>query len=197
MANDASAELLARWRGGETRAAEELFGRYTERLLALARCHLSGKIAQRLDPEDVVQSAYRSFFTDVNRYTLQRSGDLWRLLAAITIHKLHHQVARHTAAKRSVEREQSFEAEGVMLGVEADAVAQDPSPSAAVAVVDELQQLMADLAPLHRRMVELRLQGYQVREIAGETERSERFVRKVIEEVRARLLRRRHNSSAA
>ncbi len=94
-------DLLARWREGDEQAAAQLVDRFTERLLALARCHLSQKLARRVDAEDVVQSAYRSFFTGArtNRYQLQRSGDLWQLLAAITLHKLQHQLARHTADK--------------------------------------------------------------------------------------------------
>ena len=74
------------------------------------RSQLSEKVARRVDPEDVVQSAYKSFFAGAldDRYVLQRTGDLWHLLAAITLHKLHHQVRRHTAETRSVEREAGF-----------------------------------------------------------------------------------------
>src|SRR5262249_40685711 len=90
--DDDSAALVKRWTEGDERAAAELVNRYTGRLLALARSHLSAKLAARLDPEDVVQSAYRSFFADArdDRFVLKRSGDLWRLLAAITLHKLQH-----------------------------------------------------------------------------------------------------------
>ena len=62
MTSDSSVELTDRWREGDQQAANLLFRRYSERLIALVRCHLSEKLARRLDPEDVVQSAYRSFF---------------------------------------------------------------------------------------------------------------------------------------
>ena len=77
-----SVNLVHRWRGGDQKAAEELFRRYANRLIGLARSRLSRKLARRVDPEDVVQSVYRSFFHDVRdgRYDLQRGGDLWRLL---------------------------------------------------------------------------------------------------------------------
>ena len=39
-----------------------LFNRYAGRLTALARLRLSHAVAARVDAEDVVQSAYRSFF---------------------------------------------------------------------------------------------------------------------------------------
>jgi hypothetical protein len=178
--------LLARWQQGDIGAADELFGRYTEQLVALARGRISGKLAGRLDPEDVVQSACRSFFAHVERYTLHRTGDLWRLLAAITLHKLHHQVGHHMAAKRSVTREQRLGNGAGSL----ELVARTPSPDEAAALIDEVERLMRALAPLHRRMLELRLQGYRIAEIALDTKRSERLVRKVLDGVKAELLRR-------
>src|SRR5438270_12519197 len=77
-----SADLMARWRDGDEEAAEQLFHRYAERLLALARSRMSVWLAGHVDPEDVVQSAYRSFFTGARagRFALERNGDLWRLL---------------------------------------------------------------------------------------------------------------------
>lgn len=193
-----SAELLARWREGDQGAAEELFHRYVTQLLALARGHLSAKLAPRFDPEDVVQSAYRSFFAGArdDRYVLERSGDLWRLLAAITLHKLHHQVRRHTAGRRTVDRERRTPPGDTPLGVEFEAVARGPSPSEAAAVVDELERVMEPLKPHHRRMVELRLQGHLIDEIAAATGRSERLVRRVLDQVKRELGRRRDESAA-
>jgi RNA polymerase sigma-70 factor (ECF subfamily) len=187
--DDASQDLLARCREGDSQAAAELFHRYTEQLISLARRNLSPKLARRLDPEDVVQSAYRSFFADVRagRYVLERSGDLWRLLAAITLHKLHHQVGRHTAARRSVERERGFGDESSLFGLPAATVARTPSPEEAVIVVDELECAMRGMNSLHRRMVELRLQGCRFQEIATDTDRSERLVRRVLDQFRQRL----------
>ena len=186
-----SADLLARWQDGDRTAADELFGRYTEQLVALARDRLSGMLAARLDPEDVVQSAYRSFFAHADEYVLHRAGDLWRLLAAITLHKLHHQVERHTAAKRSVAREQRLAEDGRPP----DPVARTPAPAEAAALIDEVGQLLRALSPPHRRMLELRLQGYRIAEIAAETHRSERLVRKVLDGVKDELLRRRRDDA--
>ena len=63
MTSGNSIELLNRWREGDERAARALFQNYTARLIALVRSHLSEKLSRRLDPEDVVQSAYRSFLS--------------------------------------------------------------------------------------------------------------------------------------
>ena len=189
-----SADLLARWKEGDRAAADALFARYTEQLVALARDRLSTRLAGRLDPEDVVQSAYRSFFAHAESFVIERTGDLWRLLAAITLHKLHHQVDRHTAAKRSVTRERSL-GNGRSMDLLGPA-ARAPSPAEAVALIDEVEQLLRRLAPLHRRMLELRLQGYRIAEIAADTRRSERLVRKVLDGVKAELIRTRSHGEA-
>jgi RNA polymerase sigma-70 factor (ECF subfamily) len=190
--DDESAALVQRWQAGDQAAAAELFHRCAARLIALARRHLSEKMARRLDAEDVVQSAYHSFFDGVRseRYVLQRSGDLWRLLAAITLHKLRRQVERHRAGKRAIDREQGPLDEGSMYGLPAEMVAREPAPAEAAAVFDELEEVLRPLNPLHRRMAELRLQGYTVEEIAAEVGRSERMVRLVVEQVREQLQRR-------
>jgi RNA polymerase sigma factor (sigma-70 family) len=186
---DESAELLERWRGGDQDAASALFHRYAERLIALTRSRLSHKLARRFDPEDIVQSAYRSFFAGARdgRYDANRSGDIWRLLVSITIHKMQHQVERHTAGKRAVDRERSFGGSGTHGGIPPEALADEPSPSAAVVLADELEHVMRGLEPRCRRILELRLQGHTLDEIAADTKRSQRTVRRTLEEIKLEL----------
>ena len=189
MTDDQSSDLLARWRNGDQQAAAELFCRYADRLIALARSRLSAKLAHRIDPEDVVQSAYRSFFaqTRADRYDLQRGGDLWQLLVTITLHKLQHHVRRLHTGKRAVDREQNFGSEDSLLGIQMQALGNEPTPLEAVALADLLQQVLQGIEPRERRMLELRLQGYNLEEIAAETQRSRRTVRRVLDEVKQRL----------
>jgi RNA polymerase sigma factor (sigma-70 family) len=185
MADDA-ADLMARWRQGDQQAATELFQRYTDRLIGLARSRLSSCLAQRLDPEDVVQSAMRSFFsgTREGRYQLERGGDLWQLLVSITLHKLHKKVRRNTALKRDPGREQSFEAEANGPDLVDLLLAREPSPIEAVALVDEVEQVMRRLQPGPRRMLELRLQGYNLEEIAAATQKGVTTVRRALKEIK-------------
>src|SRR5262245_47724755 len=111
MTDDPTAQLLARWRAGDQQAAHDLFRRHVDQLIALARSRLSVRLAQRVDGEDVVQSAYRSFFVGVRegRYAVEQGGDLWRLLVGLTLHKLHRQIRRNRADKRALEREVHLE----------------------------------------------------------------------------------------
>jgi RNA polymerase sigma factor (sigma-70 family) len=198
VADDTSRNLMLRLQAGDQQAANELFRRYANRLTALARSRLSSQVAARVDPEDVVQSVYRSFFTGACQgdYQLERGGDLWRLLVAITLHKVRNQVIHHTAAKRSVRAERSCNSDDSLSGIEPQMLAREPSPLAAVALVDEMDQLMRQLEPHQRRIVELRLQGYNLYEIATQTERSLSTVCRVLERVK-QLLEQRNDPSAA
>jgi RNA polymerase sigma-70 factor (ECF subfamily) len=193
-----AAELVARWQQGDQEAAAALFQCYGERLIALARSRLSEKLVQRFDPEDVVQSAYRSFFAGARagRYNIERGGDLWQLLVTITLRKLHHRVRWNSTLKRTVQREHRL-ADQPVEAAQVRQLAQEPSPIEAVALVDEVERVMRQLAPVQRRMFELRLQGYKIDEIAAQVERGERTVRRLLEQVKQLLDRETRESCAA
>jgi RNA polymerase sigma-70 factor, ECF subfamily len=191
-----SIRLVDLYRQGDPEAARLLFARYVGRLTSLAQSRLSSKLARRIDAEDVVQSAYRSFFMGARdgRYELRESGDLWRLLAVITLNKLRRKVEHHTAGKRNVdhERHQGQSDDRPLYG---DALTREPSPVEALAVVEEAELLTRGLTDEQRRMVELRLQGYLIEEIATQTSRSERTVRRVLDKVKQDLEQRLEDAS--
>jgi RNA polymerase sigma-70 factor (ECF subfamily) len=185
-ADEASGNLIARWRAGEQQAASELFQRYADRLIALARSQLSANLARRVDAEDVVQSAYRSFFdgTRDGRYQYLGKGELWQLLVTIMLHKLQDQARRQTAGKRSLAAEQYFGSEDSLQGMGAAVGERQPSPAEALALVDEVEQTMRRLPPEHRRILELRLQGLNLYQIAVETHCCQRTVRRILEKIK-------------
>lgn len=185
MSADSTAEIFKRFREGDALAADEIFARYVDRLTRLARTRLAPKLATRTDAEDIVMSAYRSFFirTRDGQFTLQRSGDLWRLLVSITMNKLHRQVRYHQANKRSVAAEAS--------DIQSDQLFdREPRPEEVVEVADQLEFLMTQLEPFARRVLELRLQEEDLAAIALETGRSERTVRRTLADVRETFRRR-------
>jgi RNA polymerase sigma-70 factor (ECF subfamily) len=195
---DLPVDLRSRLRAGDPRAAEEVFHRFSESLIRLARDRLSTKINGRVDAEDVVQSAYRSFFSTTREgdYSFERWREVWLLLVAITMNKLRDQVKRHQAEKRSVALEQHFGSEDSLLGLQAVNLTREPSPVEALTLVDEVQLLLRPLEPLERQMVELRLQGHELREIAAATKRSVPTVRRVLDRVKEQLRRRHHEHFA-
>jgi RNA polymerase sigma factor (sigma-70 family) len=181
--------LLERFRNGDDRAAEALFSRYFERLTLLARSRLSPRLARRADPEDIVMSVYRSFFVGARsgRFALRRGGDLWRLLAAITKHKLLRHARHQTADRRSVNIEVPLDQSDVGRRLSRH---DEPTPEDAVALADELEWALSRLNVFGRRVLELRLQGAQISEIAQDTGRSERTVRRSLAQIRELLAER-------
>src|SRR6516165_4467626 len=95
---------LDRWRAGNEGAARELFDTYVERLVALARRRISQRLAGRVDPEDIVQSVFRTFFhrAKEGQFRFEEQDDLCKLLMRITVHKTLRKVAFHKAAKRDL-----------------------------------------------------------------------------------------------
>ncbi len=184
-----SRELLAHYQAGDNEAATELFDRYVARLTALARSRVGQRLKRRIDAEDIVQSAYRSFFLHAHAgdYALAEAGDLWRLLAAITLHKLHRQVERHSAGKRGLQGEESSSAAA------ADASTPEPSAAEIVALCEGLELAMNGLADDERAVLAGLLEGRSVEDLAamlGKTDRTaRRMVARVREKLEQRLLR--------
>jgi RNA polymerase sigma-70 factor (ECF subfamily) len=186
---DDSVHLVRRWREGDEQAAEELYGRYAEQLIAQTYRRLPDKLAARVDPEDVVQSVYRSFFAAARegRYLLQQSGELWRLLLAITVHKVQNRIKHHLAEKRDFNRDLSTDVEASIHGLPIHVLAREPLPDEAVMLSDLLEQVLGQFTPAQRRMIELRLQGYPLEEIATEAGTSRRTVCRALERFKEEL----------
>jgi RNA polymerase sigma factor (sigma-70 family) len=184
-----SAELLDRLVAGDQKAADEIFTRYVERLTRLARSRLAARLAARVDPEDIVMSAYRSFFVGARegRFSITHGGDLWRLLVEVVLHKLYRTAERHLAQQRSVTRE-----ERIHDAPEAawQTPSREPTPDEALAAADELAAILSRLGDRNRQILELRLQGYEHEEIAERLTCSQRTVRRAIHEARRIILAR-------
>lgn len=173
---------------GREVAAGEIVSKYTAELVAVARREISPKLARRIDAEDAVQSAYRSFFIRMGRgeYELGNGKELWKLLLTITLNKVRKQGKFHHAKKRNVTNDESRAATGV--APEANlAESQEPSPQDAAMLVDQVSALLNSVRDDERPIIELRLQGYNSVEIAKEIGRADRSVRRILERIEQRL----------
>ncbi len=186
--NSSSARIFSRVVADEPDAASQLFQRYLKRLCRLAQTRIGTRLARRVDPEDVVMSAYRSFFlsAQAGRFKIQESGDLWALLARITLRKLYRSAAHHAAEMRSVHREAEF---SDSRSLNEWVLSEQPSVEDAVALADEVESILRKLPPLHRRIVELRLQGELTADIATDVDLSERTVRRILSELETEMRR--------
>lgn len=176
--------LVDQWRAGDEQAAQQLFDKYAERLLALARRRISHRLHSRVDPEDVVQSVFRTFFARAKegQFRIEEQDDLAKLLVRITVHKTLRQVEFHKAAKRDPSQETSQGGEGHDRLREV--LDSEPTPQAALAFLDQLEHFLSQLPPGDRQILEMRLQGYSNAEIAEKLGVYDRKIRRVIERVR-------------
>jgi RNA polymerase sigma factor (sigma-70 family) len=188
MTKQRSLDLIRRVREGDATAAKELFDRYVERLLGLVRTRLSAKLARRIDPADVVQSAYGSFFVRVRegRFEISESGDLWRLLAAIAINKLLLNARHHRAKKRDIAVEESVSGASV-YGVPVRAIQGQPTPEEALIMYEELARELESYSPLKQQIVQMRLQGLTVEEISGAAGCTRRTVQRTLQQLKESL----------
>ncbi len=192
--DDESVKLLAQYQNGDSDVAEEIFHRYVNRLVGLARKRISEGLGQRIDAEDVVQSVYRSFFrnAEAGKYAVERSGDLWRLLASITVNKVRKKARFHGQQKRAYAKEGRLNDEQFER---LQRLAEGPDAADAIAVLDELESMMTGLEARDRQVLELRLQGASLEEIADKVERSQRTVRRSLDQAGETLRRRLTNVS--
>jgi RNA polymerase sigma-70 factor (ECF subfamily) len=83
--SDSFAEFLDRLRCGDDAAAMEFFGRFAHQLIALALRHIDAGLRHKVDPEDVVQSAFKSFFVRYGdgKLNVVNWNSLWGLLTGM------------------------------------------------------------------------------------------------------------------
>jgi RNA polymerase sigma-70 factor (ECF subfamily) len=176
-------ELIAEFQAGSESAAQTLFDRYCERLMRLAKRRIGQRMTSRVDPEDVVQSAYRTFFTRVknDEFSFHEQDDLFKLLVRLTVNKALRQIAYHRAAKRNPELEalQSSNPQEFLQQISSE----NATPDVEVALLDEFEQFMGQLQPLDRDVLQLKLQGYSTVEIAEKLGSYDRKIRRVLERI--------------
>jgi RNA polymerase sigma-70 factor (ECF subfamily) len=175
--------LLRRFRGGQPDAATDLYLRYAERLRALAAGQCAPDLAPRMDPDDIVQSVFRTFFRRAARgqYDVPEGGDLWKLFMIIALHKIRSAATFHRAAKRDVRT-----TTGLTDGSTGQHLAA-PDEMALSTLRMVIDELLGALTPSMRAIVELRVEGHEVEEIARRTQRSRRSVERALHEFRLRL----------
>lgn len=178
-------EVLRRHQQGDSQAAGELLARYARRLCHLAEGYLSQRLAGRVDGEDIVQSVFRTFFRRSARgdFRIDSSGQLWQLLVKMTVLKAQAQGRRHTAGVRDVRLEQALDGEDWP----ATLAAREPGPGEAIVLVDQIEAVLKGLPETHCRVLQMRLEGHSVAEIADRLGLSRMTVYRVVNVLQARL----------
>jgi RNA polymerase sigma factor (sigma-70 family) len=184
--------LIQGLREGDRQVVQEFCEQYGGLLHDLAEKHLAGPLRRRVGPEDVAQSACRTFLrrARAGEFQLADSESLWRLLCAITLTKVREQARFHQRRKRDLDQESPLatdSSQNTAAGFEP--AASGPTAAEADEFADQFQRLMASLDDEERRLVDLKLQQYTNDEAAERLGCSERTVRRILKQVRGRLER--------
>ncbi len=175
--------LLRGLRNGSQHSAALLYERYARRLHALIKARFSPELARRLEPEDLVQSVFCTFFRKASEgcYDVPAGTELWGLLLVLALNKVRSKAAFFLAARRDVRLTSRLEDHQTAAR---DGAAEDVAATHLRLVIEET---LEPLPAAHREVVRLRIEGHEVAEIAGRTRRSKRTVERVLQGFRERL----------
>lgn len=183
--NVSDSSLLRRYRLGDSDAATALYIRYAQRLSRLADQRTGADLRGRFESDDVVQSVFRTFFRRVagGAYDVPDGDELWGLLMVITLNKVRLAAAWHRAAKRSVATTESASPEALACLCSGD------DGAARQLLRLTIDEYLAGLDPADRQILDLRVAGHDVAEVAQQCGRTKRTVERVLQRLREGLRR--------
>lgn len=176
-------DLLNKLEAGSVDGPGEVIrDRFENRLIGLAVRRIGQRPNRRTDAEDVVQSAFGTFFKRVRlkQYKFHCWEELWGLLGTIAIRRVKRAAARANAAKRGGGWADAGPVENVSLD-------REPLPEEVVIAEAVHDELLARTPEHHRRALEMSLDGYTAEEVARATELSLATVERIRRRAREHL----------
>ena len=161
------ATLLTQARGGDRSALESLVRQYEPKLRLVARVLLGPALRPYLDSMDLVQSVHRSLLMGLRnqKFTFEKPDDVLALAVKLSRRKAARQWRR-------LQRQQRLSGDGNAATdiVELLASLSQPhdEPARTVQSRDQIARLFESLNDDERRMLQLRIEGYEPTEIAKE-----------------------------
>lgn len=182
--------LIQGLRAGDNDVIREFCDQYGALLHRVAEKRLPAGLRRRVGPEDVVQSACRTFLRRAQggEFHLSDSEGLWRLLCAITLTKVREQARFHLRRKRGLNQE----VDPIPAGSQASPSVwhpadRGPTPQESAEFTDQLSQLLGSMDEEERQVVDLKLQDCTNEEVAERLGCSERTVRRLLKRVQSQL----------
>ena len=173
--------FLDRLNQGTSSAVNELDGQYRARLCRLVEKEMNRRFKRREEPEDVVQSAFRTFYrrNALGEFHVNSSADLWRLLETIARRKLLKHIEYQNAESRNPKIEEYPE--------QIELFAKEPTPEDAAIAADLMEMALAGLNETYVKIFHLRLNNCTEEEIAQTLATTRAFVRGKLKRLRNRL----------
>src|SRR5262245_23932084 len=162
---------IGRLRDGDHEAAERLWERYFERLVAFARGKLHGVSRRAADEEDVAISAFHSFCQAAQRFPrLNDRDDLWQILVMLTARKAYQERRGQQRLKRGGTAGDDGPQTPEIAPADLDAiVGPEPTPEFATILAEQFEVLLEKLPEAElRQIARLRLEAYTTEEISAQ-----------------------------
>lgn len=184
---------ISKLKSGDEESASELWQRYFDKLVRLARKQLGSHPTRVADEEDVALSSFRCLCEGARRglfEDLSNREDLWKLLVKITQRKSIDLQRRAKSQKRgggTVRGESAFRspaADTDDFGI-AEAAVDELSPQNVIALAEEHNRLLEMLDDDTLRTVALfKMEGFTNKEIALRIDRTTRSVERKLQSIR-------------
>jgi RNA polymerase sigma-70 factor (ECF subfamily) len=179
--------LLARARDGDPAALTELLRQYEAKVRLVARVLLGSALRPYLDSLDIVQSVHRTLLVGLRQEKFALSAPEHLIALALTL--VRRKVARqwrHLQRQRRLDRRPG-DTGGSLSDVLTSLSSPEGDPARAAQLKDQVDHLCANLGEAERRLLELRVQGYSLAEVACELGLSAVALRVRLTRLRQRL----------
>lgn len=174
--------------GDREEAANQIWQRYCQKLIAIARFKMRGYPSADSDEEDVVLSAFASFCRGVEAGTfpvLQSRDNLWKLLVVITTRKAADALQSENRLKRSG-GENAQKVPVTAPGIDEEILTQEPTPEFAAQLIEEYRRLLEILPDEELKQVAgWKMEGYTNDEIARKLDCASRTVERKLRVIRS------------
>jgi RNA polymerase sigma-70 factor (ECF subfamily) len=164
-------ELVASAQGGDIDSLNELFQRYHQTMVEMARRKLGPRLRLKEDPDDLAQTTFREAARDFQGYRYQGEGSLLRWLIQILQNKIRDKAEFYSAGKRDLSRERAMQSKKGDEERTLEFLSEDLSVTQVVQrdeQVEHLRDSLTELSAEHRQAITLVFfEGLTLRE-AGE-----------------------------
>lgn len=178
---------IAKAKVGDPDATRQLWDRFFDELVVLARNRLDARTRRAVDEEDIALSAFASFFdaAQAGRFpNVNNRDDLRRLLMRMTVRKA---IDQHRHAQRAKRGGSAVRGDSAFVGDQGmdEVMESAPTPELAVIIAEECERLFQSLGDAKLQAVAVaRMQGHTNDEIAQRQSCSTRTVERQLRLIR-------------
>jgi len=186
---ETTASLLAAIQRGDAGAADRLYERYADRVLAIVRLRMGAELRGCLESGDLAQSALLASLQGIQGFEYRHEGAFLHWLAQVVENRIRNEVEHFHRQRRDRAREVPLEAAGT--DVLAGRTAGPQTKASLREQMARLEAAMEQLPPHYREIILLRkYEGLSFKEIAKRLGQSEDACRMLLARALAALSKR-------